>query len=227
MKQLIIENLECIHVDHQSKDAVILLHGYGANMHDLVSLSQVIGGSKNFDWYFPNAPIDLAMMMPFMQSRAWFPIDMEELQRAQMQGGFRDFKKPAKEDFYIALYQAQKFLDQILVSYNRVILGGFSQGAMIASHLGMINSAKLSGLLIYSGVLIDEIKFDTYQCKQPLKIVQSHGVQDPILDYKIALDLHDKMLQKGHQVDFVEFHGGHEIPQKVIEQSSILLSSLA
>jgi phospholipase/carboxylesterase len=224
--QTIIEGLECVVTPAKDKSkAVILLHGYGANMHDLKPLGDVIPGHENFTWYFPNAPIALDMMMSFMDSRAWFPIDMVELQRAQMEGRFRDFSKPASEEFFTALHKAQLFLDEVLTSHDQVILGGFSQGAMLASHLGMINASKLSALLLYSAVLIDDAKYSSYQTDIKLPIVQSHGTQDQVLDVRAAHSLRDALKEKGHNLEFVEFTGGHEIPHAVLDSTARLLKT--
>lgn len=224
--QTIIEGLECIISPAEDKSrAVILLHGYGANMHDLKPLSDVMVGHENFNWYFPNAPIGLDMMMPFMDARAWFPIDMAELQRAQMEGRFRDFSRPASEEFFTALHKTQKFLEEVLKRHEQVILGGFSQGAMLASHLGMINASKLSALLLFSAVLIDDAKYSSYQTEVKLPIVQSHGTQDEVLDVRAAHSLRNKLKEKGHEVEFVEFTGGHEIPHVALDSATQLLKT--
>jgi phospholipase/carboxylesterase len=227
-RQTIITNIETTVIEnapeHNSDMAVVMLHGYGANMHDLKPLGDVTKGSEHFTWYFPNAPIQLEIS-PHMDSRAWFPIDMAELERAMQEGRFRDFGKPANNEFFIALQKVQNFLEEIFTSHQTVILAGFSQGAMLASHLAMINCHKINALMIYSGVLLDSAKFDSYPVDHLFPIVQSHGKLDPVLNIEAAHTLQAKFVEKGFEHKFIEFNGGHEIPQIVLDASALLLSS--
>ena len=52
---------------------VIMMHGYGASMHDLVSIAQAIN-EKDFIYIFPNAPIEMNVGF-YQKGYAWFPIE--------------------------------------------------------------------------------------------------------------------------------------------------------
>ena len=55
----------------QEYPAVVLLHGYGASMMDLVDLSPMLD-LKGYLYFFPNAPIPI-QVGPGMTGYAWVP----------------------------------------------------------------------------------------------------------------------------------------------------------
>lgn len=225
MKIETINGLETAIVgDKNAKQAFIICHGYGANMHDLAPLAQFIKTSLPTCFFFPNAPIKLAMS-PYFDSRAWFPIDMAALEKAMQSGGFRDFTGHASEEFYQALAVLGRYLEPFFESYESVIIGGFSQGAMLSSHLMMNYQNKLAAAVILSGVLIDEEKFSSYQATvSDFAVYQSHGTNDPVLEYNASLALRDKLLNFKCDHHFTSFNGAHEIPQQVLVELNQFLS---
>ena len=52
---------------------VILMHGYGASMHDLSGIAPIIN-DKDFIYVFPNAPIEMNIGLG-QKGFAWFPIE--------------------------------------------------------------------------------------------------------------------------------------------------------
>src|SRR5687767_5446130 len=86
-----IAGVECLTVRaKEAKTAVIFLHGYGANMHDLFPLWE-LWHQDQFSWFFPNGVQSLPM--GYYEGRAWFSIDMEKLERAMQTGTHRDMSQ--------------------------------------------------------------------------------------------------------------------------------------
>jgi phospholipase/carboxylesterase len=213
-------------VNKKSDDsrAIIMLHGYGANNLDLAGLSSMIdmGGT----WFFPNGPIDLAFS-PFYESRAWFPIDQKAMEEAMRSGGFRDFSKPASEPFIHALEAILPFIQEISARYKQVWIGGFSQGAMLASHLLAKFPKVFYGGILFSGVLVDRLLIEGYHPeKTQLNIFQSHGRSDQVLSFKGASELSLFFSEKAKNHYFMAFEGGHEIPPSVIVKLNTYLKNL-
>jgi len=205
-------------LDRGSKKLVCLFHGYGASMHDLFGLHDLLDPNELIDWIFPNGflPIDMGFMV---SSRAWFPIDMQALDEAMRKGTHRDFSNAYNKDFEHALNQCQIFFDHIIKGYDEVILGGFSQGAMITTHLSLRNSDKVSKLLCLSGTLIGQKELiPLLEKSAKFNFFQSHGKSDAVLGYDSAKMLFELLKLGSHQGEFVGFDGGHEIPNKVIEK---------
>ncbi|CAM3607736.1 alpha/beta hydrolase [Parendozoicomonas haliclonae] len=203
-----------------SRTCVILFHGYGASMQDLYGISDFMDPNKTCDWFFPDGWLAAEGGM----GRAWFPIDAQALQMAMLTGQPRDLRDKVPEGFDEAISLTKAFIEERLDNYDRVIIGGFSQGAMITSHIAPMISDKLDGLLLFSGNLIAEsLLVDKLREASPIKFFQSHGQQDPVLGFDYAKDLYDLLIKHGHTGDFLPFHGQHEITGPVLEEAGKLI----
>jgi phospholipase/carboxylesterase len=211
-----------------AKKAVILFHGYGASMQDLYGLSEVIATNDKWDWIFPDGPISVPLGM-FMEGRAWFPIDMRELEQAMMKGEFRNFEDKCPPEFLKAQDLATIFTNEMMKKYDDVVIGGFSQGAMIATHLLTQNIPveKLKGGLFYSTTLLAKDKLMAgLEGKKPIPFLQSHGKSDQLLDYNVAMKLFELLKLYRFEGEFISFNGGHEIPMNVITKSAEFLDGI-
>ena len=217
-----IAGIEALCIENQDPEtAVVFLHGYGANMQDLFPLWEMWDNGK-FNWYFPNGILPLPM--GYYEGRAWFSIDMEALDRAIRTGEFRDMANSVPPELDLTLKQQEHFLTELSKKHKKIIVGGFSQGAMCASHLALNPNLKLDGLVLLSGNLLAEEKFP--KAAKGIPFYQSHGTRDPILPLKGAQLLENKMKGLNFQGSLHVFEGGHEIPMKVINEVKSFLHSL-
>lgn len=192
----------------------VMLHGYGANAADLFSLHQMIFLGKNTHWIFPDGILDLGQAW----SRAWFPIDVEALERALQLGTHRDFSSISSSEFESASDIVFESLSSSLGQYEEVILAGFSQGAMLATDLAL-RTPGVSRLIAFSSNLIDEKRTRRFSSERQNKFsfFQSHGIYDPLLSLSGAKKLFEILSEDHHQGSWHEFSGGHEIPQTIIQ----------
>lgn len=107
-------------------------------------------------------------------------------------------------------------------SYNigQTWLLGFSQGAFNGYILALKNPAKFAGLLACGGGLMEQVLTDQeFEAARNLKIVISHGKQDPIVPFenaeKAMMTLGDKEFPN---VWLDEFEGGHVVSPSVFKQ---------
>lgn len=214
-------NIEAIHIKGRTDRAVILFHGYGASMDDLAPLHQYLDPQGEWHWYFPNGPVRIPFGVQW-EGRAWFPIDMAEVERAMQAGTHRDFSASAPAQFYEAVEGAENFVKEVQSKHKEVIIGGFSQGSMLASHIAMRHQVPLKGLVLLSGTLVDRQRLAESKAT-PLPFFQSHGESDPILGYQHAQSLHKQLTEQGHPGVFSGFRGGHEIPESVLRGLQLFL----
>jgi phospholipase/carboxylesterase len=196
---------------------VILLHGFGAPGDDLVALAPYLRAPVRF--VFPAAPTELGGL--YGDSRAWWPLDMARLE-AQMRSGKRDTTDVPPE---LAGIRAEmtKLVDHYAQS-SRVVLGGFSQGAMLSLDVAL-HRGGLAGLVLLSGTLIAENEWTPLMPSlASTPIFMSHGRQDPLLPFSIAEALRDKLAKAGATVDWHPFAGGHEIPPAVLDGLAAFLA---
>ena len=210
---------------------VVLCHGFGAPGTDLVPLGQMLlrqpKMAATVQFLFPEAPLSLeAMGMP--DGRAWWPIDMRKLQMAAALGTFRDLSKdcpaelPRARELLLGLIQT--WTERSGVPLSHFVLGGFSQGSMLATDVTLQLDENPAGLVILSGTLLNA---DVWRERAPrhktLRVLQSHGSNDPILPFAAAGALRDLLNNAGADVEFLPFSGGHEIPYTVLDRFGTFL----
>ncbi len=231
-----INGLTCHIVDSLAagvtpRTVVVLCHGYGAPGTDLVPLGQMLlrqpklSGSVQF--LFPEAPLSLEDLGLY-DGRAWWPIDMRRLQMAVALGSFRDLRKdcppelPAAREMLLGLIR--NWSERMGVPLDRFVLGGFSQGAMLATDVTLHLDKNPAGLVVLSGTLLNEdVWRERIAHHKSLRVIQSHGTEDQILPFDAAGLLRDLLHQSGADVDFLPFAGGHEIPTDVLNRLAVFL----
>lgn len=193
------------------KNALVLLHGYGANAYDLAPLFPFLFPKKNYDCYCPNG-LYPALGVPM--GRAWFPIPLEHLMSSR-QGLERIsiVRKWSGPEFLDSLGELSLFIQNLEHRYEEIIIAGFSQGAMMTSHL-LTSSLKIKKGIIFSGALIGQDLM-----KEPEHWIQtfhSHGEADPLLPLSWGRDLVNFLTSQKMETNFYEFEGGHEIPRHIL-----------
>ena len=107
--------------------------------------------------------------------------------------------------------------DRDSVPRGPVVLGGFSQGAMVTSEVAFRSRVPLSALVILSGTLVDERSWEShFSERRGLPVFMSHGRQDGTLPFAAADRFRHKLEAAGLQVTWCPFDGGHEIPATVV-----------
>ncbi len=208
--------------------AVVLLHGFGATGTDLVPLANYIDAPEGTRFVFPEAPLSLDQVFG-MPARAWWMIDMERMQRAMMTGQVRDLTKDVPEGLAEANAMLDACLDAVTarlgIEDRQMVIGGFSQGAMLTTDLMLRSERDFAGLLVLSGTLLAEHDWVPLMAKRKgLPVLQSHGRMDPILPFSIAERLRDAFAQAGMESSFVAFGGQHEIPLEVLREAGAFVT---
>jgi len=180
--------------------AIIALHGYGSNPFNMIELLKVLNIDKA-DCFFPPGNIS-----PFPNddlSKAWFSIPF-----------ISNLNKEIMTSREIILSE----LKFILNSYNKIVLLGFSQGAMMCLDIMINISSPVSGVICLSGLNINidyNIKIDE-QYKQ-IPIYVAHGINDEIIDLKSAKTSFEIISKRGFTVEWNEYNMHHEVIDKELE----------
>ena len=208
-------DLICKWAPNRAGANIVLCHGYGADANDLLSLSEGFDIGQDINWIFPHAPLAIdPSIMPY--GRSWFPISKELLMESFAVGQPLDMTKmnPA------GMQDAGKLLADMLLTLGldlgSTIIGGFSQGAVIATHTCLNSSIPFRALAIFSGTLVNKCAWsEQAQRCQDLAFFQSHGRLDPLLSYDNACRLEVLLREAGLQGNLISFDGAHEIPLQV------------
>ena len=197
----------------QTKDiqkAVIMLHGYGSNGNDLISMAPYMAKSlPNTIFYAPNAPLNV------LNGYKWF--DLEDYVGAGIYEHF-DYLKTLMERTKPLLPTIFDFIQHIAEKHKldskQIILMGFSQGGFLALTSGLLYENELSGIIGASSIpvtineplTVDEIK------NKP-RVLLTHGTADDVVPY-VGLQISQNTLKNigcnvqthcvmgmGHEID--------------------------
>lgn len=213
----------------------VLCHGFGAPGTDLVPLAaELFALDPNLRdrvrFVFPAGPLTLdAVGLP--GGRAWWHLDIERITAAIARGELRNLR----DDLPDGLPESRKMLTSLIdelsrqsrLPASRMLLGGFSQGSMLATDVALRLTDRPAGLCIFSGTLLCESEWRELASRRgPMPVLQSHGMQDPLLPFQAAEWLRDLLIEAGMEVEFLPFAGMHTIPYEVLERMAVLLDRL-
>ena len=151
---------------------IILIHGYGSNGEDLISLARMIQPAlPRTAFVAPNAPSQIPHMAAAHQ---WWPI--KTFSTAERAVGTAA-AAPGLDAFI-----TQELAAAGLAS-NRCLLVGFSQGTMMALHVGLRRQAPLAGIIGISGMLIapEQLEADI-RSRPPVLLI--HGMEDDVVPFR-------------------------------------------
>jgi len=212
---------------------VVLLHGFGAPGDDLVGLASYLRAPARF--VFPAAPLELSAADPAdaaSAARAWWMLDLARLEAEMRAGTARDRRAEVPEGLPPARQQMLRLLDQVKtqlgVDDRHLVIGGFSQGAMLALDVALHREVAPAAVIAMSTTLLAEGEWQPRMTRLAgVPVLLSHGRHDPLLPFAIAEVVRDKLRAAGAAVDWHAFPGGHEIPPAVLAAAGALLTRLA
>jgi phospholipase/carboxylesterase len=212
---------------------VVLCHGFGAPGEDLVPLAAEYVRSRrrleqHVQFVFPAAPLAIPEVPG---GRAWWPIDMLELQTAVIEGRFRDLRQSIPRQLPAARDRLFKLIELLQhetgVPSSGFVLGGFSQGAMLATDVALRLPEAPGALIIHSGTLLAESEWKALAPRRAgLTVFQTHGTRDPLLPFESAIWLRDLLIEAGLNVSFSSFPGMHTIPREGVQTSAELIEDI-
>jgi phospholipase/carboxylesterase len=192
---------------------VVLLHGYGAAGDDLVGLAERIDAPAGTRFVLPEAPLELGG-----SGRAWWPLDVDRLRF----GEDRDLSDEIPPGLESARRKVTALLGEVQrrlgVPSSRIVLAGFSQGAMLALDVALHLEDPVAGVAALSGTLVADARWSPLMRARQgqLRVLVTHGRSDGILPFAMAERLRDRLEDSGVEVTWVAFDGGHTIPSDAV-----------
>jgi phospholipase/carboxylesterase len=180
---------------------IVALHGRGSNERDLIGLAPYL--PQEFLWISPRGAFSLGP-----DAYEWFQL---------VQVGRPDPARLAN-----ALETVHRFLDEVIEHYpvdkDKLFLLGFSQGTVMALSYAVSMPERVAGVVaqsaylpLESGLQIDEVDLN----QKP--ILLTHGMHDTVLPVDWARRSRDKLKELGANVEYHEFHMGHEVTSQSLE----------
>lgn len=165
---------------------LIIMHGYGTSACDFASVGDYI--SKQCDGIEVHI-LDAFDELDGPSCRRWFDLGTddewhkftnhkEETSNQILRVWSERIKAPAEK--------LSKYIDHVLSKHDglrrsNVILAGFSQGAMMALHVGL--KEQVGGIISFSGLLVDDsvIPLNTRDNTCSTKVLVIHGDTDDVV----------------------------------------------
>jgi phospholipase/carboxylesterase len=188
----------------KAKQMVIFLHGYGANGDDLLGIGEEWKGElPDTVFLSPHAP-DVCEGSSF--GYQWFSI-------REIDG--KAFERDKMVECVTPVLNA--YIDEQLqkwgVPENRLVVVGFSQGAMMAMYTMPRRKTACAGVIGYSGILLDAAGL-TASGVVKMPVLAIHGDADSIVPPKYLTGVQDGFSSAGFDVETVMRPGlAHGIDQ--------------
>ena len=180
----------------EAQGALVLFHGRGADEDDLYPLLDVLDPPRRFHGYTPRGPLSLPP-----GGAHWYVVPRV---------GY-----PDPETFTAAYKEAGEWLDAL--PYDRIVLGGFSQGCVMALALGLgADRPRPAAIAGFSGFIpvVDGWELDTVRPFPPIAL--GHGALDPIIPIEFGRSACDRLLAAGAKPLYREYPQRHTLDPRFL-----------
>jgi phospholipase/carboxylesterase len=202
--------LDCLEItpEETPRGSVIWLHGLGADASDFEPIVPMLNVGVPLRFVFPNAPVRPVTINAGMEMRAWYDIDP----RAPLAGS---------EDIRTSAAAIERLIEREVergIAAQRVVLAGFSQGGVIALHLGLRHAERLAGIMGLSTYVHDHehLADEVSLASADVPIFLAHGNADPMIPIARAVTARQALEALGYQVEWHEYSMGHQVcPEEI------------
>lgn len=175
----------------EAEGALVLFHGRGADEHDLFGLLDALDPERRLDGYTPRGPLALPP-----GGAHWYIVPRV---------GF-----PDPETFWASYREAGDWLESL--PHQRLVLGGFSQGAVMAYAFGLGPERRRPVALACFSGFVPQVEGWRPDLEPPLpQVTIGHGSFDPVIDVSFGQAARDLLQGAGADVVYRESPLPHAI----------------
>jgi phospholipase/carboxylesterase len=186
--------------------ALVLMHGRGTDETDLAGLFDVLDPERRLASAAPRGPLQF----PGTPGNHWYIVER--------------VGHPDPPTFAASYNLLGEFLEGLAeetgIPPERTVLGGFSQGTVMAYSLGLGKGRpRPAGILALSGFIpkVDGWEPDLGEYRRDLPVLISHGAADPIIEVSFGRAARELLEPAGLAVTYRESPGGHWIDGPTID----------
>ncbi len=184
------------HIEHAQSPTLVLLHGYGSNMHDLFGLKPYLPPMNILCF---QAPKDIGM-----GGFAWYDINWDNGNKIIDAEEVHSAARRVEES--IALWKEAHNVN------GPVVCGGFSQGAILSMAM-LKGEYEASGFVLMSGYMLPEWRNTDWNTSAP--VLQTHGTMDHVIPYEWAES--GARLLENKDFEFKSYPMAHNLNAECIE----------
>ena len=170
--------------------ALVLFHGRGADENDLFPLLDALDPERRYDGFTPRGPLSLPP-----GGAHWYFVPRV---------GF-----PDPDTFWSSYNAVSAWLDAL--PHEQLVLGGFSQGCVMALALGLGSGRRPGAVCGFSGFVptVEGWELDTSRPLPPVAL--GHGTMDPVIPVQFGRAARDRILAAGGEVLYEEYPLPHTL----------------
>lgn len=199
--------------------AVVVLHGWGAEGTDLVPLAKALK-RPGVRFFVPAAPLP-----EVGGGRAWWHLDGDRPVHAY------DDQPPAGHQPHAQVAASRELVLALVTRIRqqfqpgRLVVAGFSQGAMLSLDVALAARPPVDQVAMLSGVILADTLPALHAEGSPRPtVLVTHGRSDPQLPFAGGDRAREILQRHGFPVTWLPFKGGHEIPTPVLESLRAFLA---
>jgi phospholipase/carboxylesterase len=204
------------------RHAVVWLHGLGADGNDFAPIVDQFALGVPVRFVFPHAPLQPVTINGGYVMRAWYDIGYEDQSLKEDERGVRESQRAVEA---LVAREVERG-----VSPGRIVLAGFSQGGAIALQTALRHPARLAGVLALSTYLPlpETLEAERSADNAQTPVFMAHGIEDPIVPFKLAQSSCRRLLALGYPVEWHEYAMPHSVcPEEIAAIGAWLNGRLA
>ena len=196
-----------VNPDNEHDAVVIWLHGLGDSGNGFAPIVPELGlpSGHKIRFVFPHAPIRPVTINNGMPMRAWYDIkSMDFNHRADVEGVLESAE------------QVRELIEAEIakgIPSDRIVLAGFSQGGVIALHLGTRLDKPLAGIMALSTYMSEPEKLAAEASDQnkSTPVFCAHGQQDDVVPMFLGHAAYKVLEQNGYEVIWKDYLMQHNV----------------
>jgi phospholipase/carboxylesterase len=185
--------------------ALVLLHGRGADEHDLFPLLDLLDPDRRLLGVTPRGPLALPP-----GGAHWYAV--------------REIGFPDPNTFRPTFEGLTGWLDALLaehgLAHDRLVLGGFSQGTVMSYAVGLgAGRPQPAGIIGLSGFMptVEGFELDL-EDRSGLPVAIGHGAADPVIGVEWGREARERLEAAGAEVTYEEHRGAHGIDPRLLSR---------
>jgi phospholipase/carboxylesterase len=189
----------------EPEGALILLHGRGADEHDLAPVLDMLDPDRRFVGLTPGAPLPgpgpAGGRWWYMVPRVGYPDPATFQETYGRLTGFLD-----------------AWLQERGIEWDRTVIGGFSMGCVMSYATGLGPRRPVpAGILAMSGFIPTVEGWEPeLETRPDLPVFISHGARDPVIEVGFARAARERLEAGGLPLEYHEHQGGHHLDPSML-----------
>lgn len=186
----------------EAAGALVLLHGRGTSEHDLFPLLDALDPERRLLGVTPRAPYS----MPPGGAHWYGPV---------LRVGY-----PNPETFHASYSLLGEWLESLAQPLERIVIGGFSQGAVMSHALAFgPGRPRPAGLIALSGFMprVDGFELDLSD-RRGFPVALGHGTHDPVIGVEWGHEARDRLEAARAAVTWRESPMQHSVDPAFVDE---------